>query len=137
MKPSEEMALVISPLRIKLLESLRDERHPEEMAREFGITRQAVDKHLSILYRFGLVDKRVKEGARLMVFYQITSEGEEFLQGFETLSEGHFVGLRKRYKEELINLDRMLVNGEMDEGEYRRRKRALEKRFGWVMEKWR
>ncbi len=137
MNPSEKISLIVSPLRIKLLDSLRDERHPEDLAREFKITRQAIDKHLSILYRYGLVDKRIKEGIRPMVFYRITSEGEEFLQNFENMAEGHFISVRKRYKDELLTLDRMLVDGELNEGEYKRRRNALDKRFKWVMEGWR
>jgi len=135
MLPDYEIAALISPLRLKMLNLLRREMHPEELAQEFGITRQAVDKHLSLLYKYGLVDKRIKEGARPMVFYRITSEGEEFLQNFEDLAQGHIVNIRKRYKEEIFSLDRMLVDGEITEMEYRGRKRALDRRFQWVMEK--
>jgi DNA-binding transcriptional ArsR family regulator len=131
------MAEVISPLRLQMLKELREDKHPEELAGKFGITRQAVDKHLAILYNLGLVDKRIKEGKRLMVFYRITSEGEEFLESFEDLAQGHLLSLRKRYKDELFTLDRMLVDGDITEREYRERKRALEKRFLWVMEEWR
>jgi len=137
MNPGEKMSFIVSPLRIRILESLMQEKHPEELAREFKITRQAVDKHLSLLYSYGLVDKRIKAETRPMVFYQITSEGEEFLQNFENIAEGHFVSVRKRYKEELFTLDRMLVSGELTEREYKRMKNALNERFGWVMEEWR
>jgi len=130
-----KMAEIVSPLRIKILKSLRGERHPEDLAREFNITRQAVDKHLNLLYRFGLVDKRIKEGARPMVFYRITPEGEELLQGFEDLAQGHILNLRKRYKDEIFALDRMLVEGDISEKEYKERRRVLERRFQWVIEK--
>ncbi len=130
-----KIAEMVSPLRIKILDTLRNERHPEDLAREFGITRQAVDKHLTLLYRFGLVDKRIKEGARPMVFYRITPEGEDFLQSFEDMARGHILNLRKRYKDELFTLDRMLVNGDITEREYRERRKILERRFQWVMEK--
>jgi DNA-binding transcriptional ArsR family regulator len=135
MLPDYDIAAIISPLRLKMLDMLRKEMHPEELGRKFGITRQAVDKHLSLLYKYGFVDKRIKEGARPMVFYRITPEGEEFLQNFEDLLQGHIVNIRKRYKEEIFSLDRMLVEDEIDEKEYKSRKRALDKRFQWVMEK--
>ncbi len=137
MNPAEKISFIISPIRIKLLKSLSEEKHPEELAREFGITRQAIDKHLTLLHHYGLVDKRIKEGARPMVFYRITSEGEELLHNFENLAEEHFISVRKRYKDELLTLDRMLVEGELNEGEYKRRRNALDKRFKWVMEGWR
>ena len=128
------VADVISPIRIRLLRKLRKERHPEELAMEFDMTRQGVDKHLAILYQAGLVDKKIKEMKRPMIFYFLTKEGESFLQDFENLAENLGMDLRKRQKEELLYLDKMLVDGQINEDEYLRKKRALEKRFGWVME---
>jgi len=135
MDPCIKMAEIISPIRIEILRMLRDEMHPEELGRKFNITRQAVDKHLSILYKLGFVDKRIKVGTRPMIFYRITSEGDDFLQRFEDLTQEHILSLRKRYKDELFNLDKMLVEGEITERDYRERRRVLERRFQWVMEK--
>ncbi len=131
---SLEMAELLTSQRIVILRMLREERHASEIAERMGVSRQAVDKHLSLLYRFGLVDKRVKEGVRPMVFYRITSEGEEALQSFEDMASELVLALRKRYRSELINLDRMLVDGEITEREYRERRRSLDRRFRWVME---
>ncbi len=134
MLPAKNIVRVISPLRVEMLNLLRKEMHPEELARRFQITRQAVDKHLAILYRYGFIDKRIKESVRPMVFYRVTSEGEEFMQNLEDLVQGHIMNIRKRYREELLSLDRMLVEGEINEREYRNKIRGLEKRFGWIME---
>ncbi len=126
---------LITPLRIKILREMRVEKHPEELANKFKITRQGVDKHLSILYQAGLIDKKIKDMKRPMVFYSLTSEGENFLQDFEKIAEELIMSLRKRYKEELFALDHMLVGGEISENEYRNRKRKLDERFDWVIER--
>ncbi len=131
----EKIADMLNSTRIAVLRELREERHPDYLAEKFGVTRQAVDKHLSILYSLGMVDRRVKNEARLKVYYVITPEGEDFLDGFFDLAMNHLIALRKRYKEGLFNLDRMLVEGEMSEAEYRRMRKALDKRFSWVMER--
>ncbi len=129
------MAELVTPVRLKMLKALREEMHPGDLAKQFDMTRQAVDKHLSLLYRFGLVDKKVKVEIRPKVYYVITSEGEDFLENFEDLAMSHVLSVKKRYKDEIFTLDRMLVDGEITESEYRRRKRAVEKRFSWVIER--
>jgi len=129
----DSFAEIISPLRLRILESLKEEKHPSELASEFKITRQAVDKHLTLLYNYGLVDKRIKISHRPMIFYRITLEGEDFLQNLNEVAREHILSLRKRYKDELFILDQMLVDGKIDEREYLERKRNLDKRFSWVM----
>ncbi len=127
------VAELISPTRIKILRELKNEKHPEELAAEFEMTRQGVDKHLAILYNMGLVDKKIKDMKRPMIFYFLTKEGECFLQDFENLVENLVIDLRKRQREELLVLDKMLVDGKISEAEYLRKKSNLEKRFRWVM----
>ncbi|AGB04747.1 putative transcriptional regulator [Aciduliprofundum sp. MAR08-339] len=131
---TEQFTDVLTPVRIKILRMLREEKHPEEIAEKLSITRQGVDKHLSILYLYGMVDKRIKMGRRPMVFYRITSEGEDFFQNFEELVENHILAIKNRYKEELLTLDRMLVDGKITENEYLRARKDMEKRFSWVIE---
>ena len=122
MLPLEKIAGVLTPMRIRILKMRKDELHPEKLAAETQISRQGVDKHLAILYRYGMVDKRIRMGKRPMVFYHITSDGEDFLQNFEELVENHILAIKNRYKGELLTLDRMLVEGEIDEREYWRRR---------------
>ncbi len=130
-----QVAEVISPIRIRILRELKEDKHPRELAMEFNMTRQGVDKHLAILYQMGLVDKKIKEMKRPMIFYFLTKEGESFLQEFENMVENLVIDLRKRRREELLALDKMLVDGMINEAEYLRKKRNLEKRFRWVMER--
>ncbi len=127
-----KFADIITSIRLRILEILKEEKHPEDLARELGITRQGVDKHLSILYRYSFVDKKVKMDKRPMVFYRITSEGEDFLANFENMVQEHVMSVRNRYKDEIFNLDRMLVDGEIGESEYWRLRKKLEVRYEWL-----
>ncbi len=97
------------------------------------MSRQGVDKHLSILYEYGFIDKRVKMGKRPMVYYSLTSEGADFLSGFEDLVHSHILSIRDRYRESLAAFDRMLVDGEISEKEYWHLRKDIENRFRWVI----
>lgn len=134
MNIEKKIVEAITPTRIAILRMFKDKKHPEEIAKVLNITRQAVDKHLSILYALGLVDKEIAVKNRPMVFYTLTPEGEEFIQNFEDLVENHILNMRKRYKQEIFNLDQMLVNGEISEKEYKEKRNALNKRLEWVNE---
>ncbi len=130
-----KIAEVLTPLRLKILRSIVEEKHPEELAKDFGLTRQAMDKHLSILYSRGFLAKIVKYEGRPKVYYRLTDEGDELLRNFEGIANDFLMALRNRYKEELFTIDRMLVDGEISEGEYKKKKRTLDMRYGWVMKK--
>lgn len=132
MEISSIIAEVITPTRIRIMRMLRDSAHPESIAAELGISRQGVDKHLAILHRYGMVDKEVRIERRPMVFYRITPEGEELLRNFEDIAQNHLLAIKSRYRDSLLTLDRMLVDGEISEREYWKRRREMEKRFSWV-----
>ncbi|NPA74985.1 MAG: winged helix-turn-helix transcriptional regulator [Euryarchaeota archaeon] len=126
------MLELLTPRRLEILKYLSKERHPEEIAAKFKISRQAADKHLSILYRAGMVSKKVKYGKRPMVYYQITDAGAKFISNVEDLIENHILGLQKEMKYQLRELDEMLVSGEISEREYRALRRKMEVRYRWL-----
>ncbi len=123
---------ILTPRRFEILKYLSKERHPDEIAAEFKISRQAADKHLSMLYRAGMVSKVVKYGKRPMVYYQITGAGAKFVSDVEDLVENHILGLKKEVRDQLRELDEMLVYGQISEEEYLRRRRIMERRLSWL-----
>jgi len=132
MERTEKFAEILTSTRIKILKELKEEKHPQELAERMRMTRQGVDKHLSILYKYGLVEKRVKFKKRPMIFYILTPEGEELLGNIEDAIESFILSIRNKYKEEIFNLDRMLVDGKIEENTYWERRRKMEERFSWV-----
>jgi DNA-binding transcriptional ArsR family regulator len=62
--------VLAEPLRLRLLNALRDgERTVTELMQETGAGQANVSRHLALMYRHGMVDRR-KEG--LHVYYRIT-----------------------------------------------------------------
>ncbi len=132
MEKMEFIASQLTAVRIKILKMLKKEKHPEEIAEELEITRQAVDKHLKILYDLGMVKRKIKYGKRIQVYYEISEAGEEFLMNFEEMVNNYILSMRKSEREEIMKLDNMLVNGEINEREYWKRRKAIEGRLGWL-----
>ncbi len=131
MEKVEFVASQITATRLRILRMLRREKHPEEIAEELKITRQAVDKHLKILYDLGMVERKIKYGKRIQVYYEISEAGGEFLMNFEEIVNNYILSVRKSEREEIMKIDNMLVNGEINEREYLKRRKDIEKRFGW------
>ncbi len=123
---------ILTPRRFAILKYLMKERHPEEVAREFSVSRQAADKHIAILYRAGLVEKHIKEGTRPMVYYQTTDAGAKFMNDIVEAIENHILEIKKQISDKIREFDEMLVNGDLSEREYWHLRRKLEVRFEWV-----
>ncbi len=132
MNPFDFILNLISPQRIAILKYLYEERHPSDLAKKFSISRQAVDKHLAQLYLAGLVEKRIKVGKRPMVYYTISDAGLRFVENVEDVVEDHILEIRKNVEEEMKELDRKLVYGEINEREYRALRKKLEERYSWL-----
>lgn len=67
---SERFKVLSEPMRLRILNVLRDGEHSvSELVEETGAGQANVSKHLSLLYRYSMVDRR-KEG--LHVYYRIS-----------------------------------------------------------------
>jgi len=70
---AERFRLLSEPMRVKLLDRLRDgEANVHELAAPLGTTPQNVSKHLGVLARGGVVGRR-KEGN--LVYYRVVDQG--------------------------------------------------------------
>ena len=131
-RTAEELLRALTPKRYEILKLLREEKHPDEIAKTLRISRQAADKHLSTLYRLGMVDKRIKEGNRPMVYYKSSEQAMELVCDLEELMESYINALRDEVSSQIKQLDENLVYGKITEGEYWRLRRRLEARFEWL-----
>lgn len=133
MMNSEEIILeALSPKRYTILLHLKDEKHPEDIAKELNITRQAVDKHLSLLYRCGLLEKRMKESNRMKVYYQISEAGIKLLDSIDDAISNYILEIEENMENKLRELDEALVYGNLSEMEYKYLRRKEEERFSWT-----
>ncbi len=70
---AERLRAISEPMRIRLLDRLRDgEATVQGLSAAIGTSQQNVSKHLGLLLRAGIVGRR-KEG--LFVYYRIVDEG--------------------------------------------------------------
>ena len=71
----------LDPYYISILSYIRNNQpvHPKVLAKEYGVTRQAIDHRLKILEEYGYVKKIWKNGK---VYYVLTDSGLEKLNDF-------------------------------------------------------
>lgn len=128
----ELLRVVASPSRQRILELLsKGVDHPEDLARRMDLRRQSVDKQLLELYGWGFVDRSAAFPAdgRPRIIYHVSERGEEFLSQVGALVAEYEEGILADYKQDLEFLEGKLAAGELDEGAYRKRRRALEARY--------
>lgn len=106
-----------------VMDSLREGlKHPNEMAKEFGISRVAIDKRLKKLKKLGLVDpvpSVSRNSDRTVIKYRLSSACLQLLDSIDNdVNEFYHCNLRE--------LDILLATRKINEGEYLERKRKLE-----------
>lgn len=94
---AERFAVLAEPMRIKILDLLRDrgEASVQNVAEALGATHANVSRHLNLLYRAAIVDRR-KDGAR--VRYRIADPA------VFRLCEEVCGGLAERHRELAVHL---------------------------------
>jgi len=106
-----------------VINSLREgAKHPNEMAREFGITRVAVDKRLKKLKRLGLVEPKPcvsKNSDRTIIKYELSGACLQLLESIDN-------DVNNYYNQKLRELDILLATDQIREDEYLEHKKKLQ-----------
>jgi DNA-binding MarR family transcriptional regulator len=106
-----------------LIDSLRgDLKHPNEIAKEFGISRVAIDRRLKKLKKLGLVEpipSVSKNSDRTVIKYKLTSACMQLLDSIDD-------NVNDFYHGKLKELDILLATRKVNEKEYLERKMKLE-----------
>jgi predicted ArsR family transcriptional regulator len=106
-----------------VIDSLRDgPKHPKEMAKEFGISRVAVDKRLKKLKKLGLVEPKPcvsKNSDRTIIKYELSGGCLQLLDSIDDNVSDFF-------NQKLRELDILLATGEINETDYLEHKKRLE-----------
>jgi predicted ArsR family transcriptional regulator len=106
-----------------LINSLRDgAKHPTEIAKEFEVTRMAIDKRLKKLKKHGLVEPKAcvsEKSDRPILKYELTEDCITLLNSIDN-------DVNDFYKEKLRKLDILLVTNRIKEDEYLIRRATLE-----------
>jgi predicted transcriptional regulator len=106
-----------------IINSLRDgPKHPKEMAKEFGISRVAVDKRLKKLKKLGLIEPKPcvsKNSDRTIIKYELSNGCLQLLDSIDNDVSDFF-------NQKLRELDILLATGEINEEDYLEHKKKLE-----------
>ncbi len=106
-----------------VISSLREgAKHPKEMAKEFGISRVAVDKRLKKLKKLGLVEPKPcvsKNSDRTIIKYELSGACLQLLDSIDD-------NVTDFFNQKLRELDILLATGEINEVDYLEHKKRLE-----------
>ncbi len=105
-----------------VINSLREgAKHPKEMAKEFGISRVAVDKRLKKLKKLGLVEPKPcvsKNSDRTIIKYELSNGCLQLLDSIDD-------DVNNFYNQKHRELDILLATDQINETEYLEHKKKL------------
>jgi len=108
--------------------------HPDDLAEELGLTRQAVDKHLVKLHEWGMVERNAvfpPEG-RPKIVYDLTRSGKKLMNTLDKLARRYRATMIERAENEIEQLDRKLAEGELSEKVYKKKIKEIKQRWGYT-----
>jgi len=133
--PLEILRIATGPTRLQILKLLQQGfDHPEDLAKKMKVRRQAVDKQLSELFFWGLVDRSAvfAPTGRPRIVYMITKRGGDLVALLEGAAREFRATFRQDMERELEELESKLAAGEIAEEIYFKRRKEIEARYTWV-----
>ncbi len=131
----EMISIFSSKTRCEILEMLMEGYdHPDDLAEELGLTRQAVDKHLVKLHEWGMVERNAvfpPEG-RPKIVYDLTRSGKKLMNTLDKLARRYRATMIERAENEIEQLDRKLAEGELSEKVYKKKIKEIKQRWGYT-----
>jgi predicted transcriptional regulator len=130
-----EIHLLTARPKMEIIRILHSRHTPDEIASELGMTRQAVDKNIKDLVRYGIVTRTWKTGSRRpRVEFSLSEMGMEFYSNLEKLiqsyrREGNTIAIQI-----LRDLDLALIKREISPERYMETKEEIKRQYGWFLE---
>jgi len=105
--------------------------HPEDIAEELGMTRQAIDKHLIELHDWGLVERNAifPPDGRPKIIYELTKECKQLLKVLDKIGDRYRTSMIDRAEREMEQLDLKLIEDELAEKIYEKKIKEVKKRW--------
>lgn len=135
-EPLELVRIASSETRRQILRLLQQGfDHPEDLAKKLKIRRTSVDKQLTELFSWGLVDRAAvfPPTGRPRIVYQVTTRGHDLLELLERVVKEYSASFRGDYDRELEALEGKLAAGEIAEEIYFKRRKELAARYELVL----
>ncbi len=123
-----------SETRCQIIEMLKEGYdHPDDVAEDLDLTRQAIDKHLKELHDWGIVERNAifpPEG-RPKIVYELTKSGKRLLETMDKLADRYRKSMIERAESEIEELDKKLSTGELSEKIYRKKIEEIKERWDY------
>ncbi len=133
--PLEILRIATTPTRLQILKLLQQGfDHPEDLAMKMKVRRQAVDKQLTELFYWGLVDRSAvfPPTGRPRIVYRVTKRGGDLVALMERAAQDFRASFREDFERELEDLESKLAAGEIAEEMYFKKRKEVEARYEWV-----
>ncbi len=135
-EPLELIRIASSETRRQILRLLQQGfDHPEDLAKKLKIRRTSVDKQLTELFSWGLVDRAAvfPPNGRPRIVYQVTQRGRDLLDLLERVVKEYTGSFRADFQRELEALETKLAAGEIAEEMYFKKRTELEARYSLAL----
>ncbi|WP_393971853.1 hypothetical protein OXIME_000439 [Oxyplasma meridianum] len=121
--------------KIEIVKILHTRHTPDEIASELGMTRQAVDKNIKGLVRYGIVTKTWITGSRRpRVEFSLNKIRTKLYRNLEKLMQNY----RKEGSADVIqilrDLDLALIREKISSERYRETKEEVKKQYKWFLQ---
>ncbi len=105
--------------------------HPEDIAEDLDMTRQAVDKHLIELHDWGLVERNAifPHDGRPKIIYELTRECKQLAKVFDRIGDKYRNSMINRAEKDMEQFDIKLAEGEIAEKIYDKKINEIKKRW--------
>ena len=103
----------------------------DELTKELGISRPAVEKHLKQMLEIGLIERRADTYPTLKYVYTIPVPGIDLLSNVNDAIDTFITSLTEEYNRRLENEEQMYVLGMSSKDRYE----AIKESYGSILEK--
>jgi len=103
----------------------------DELTKELGISRPAVEKHLKQMLEIGLIERKADTYPTLKYIYTIPSPGLDLLSNVRDAIDTFVSSLREEYTRRLENEEQMYVLGMSSKDRYE----AIKKSYSSILER--
>jgi len=128
------LSLFSSSTRCKIIDMLKEGYdHPDDLAEELEITRQAVDKHLLELHDWGLVERNAifPPDGRPKIMYELTKECKKLTATLDKIADRYRESMIRRAENEIENYDIKLAEGDISERVYMKKVEETKKKWNY------
>jgi predicted ArsR family transcriptional regulator len=121
-----------SKVRMDILEAIaKGTDHPDDLATKFKITRQAVDKHITLMYSLGLLERAASypPDGRPRIVYTLSKGATDLIKDLRMRVQRYADDRNDEFLAEVSRLDSKLASGELSEDAHARQVDRLKKRY--------